>query len=103
MESLQLSKVESRLGRESIMADRLLEPISGYVGDRLIVDHVTIPIAARKTTVIFGPSGSGKTTLLRILAGLWTGKVVGGPIDPIGVGYVAQRDFLFPWMTLAKN
>jgi|HubBroStandDraft_2_1064218.scaffolds.fasta_scaffold03649_5 ABC-type nitrate/sulfonate/bicarbonate transport system ATPase subunit len=78
--------------------------ITGYIGERVIVQNVSLPISSHKITVVLGPSGSGKTSLLRILAGLWDGRVVGVQNNRLlRVGYVAQRDFLFPWMTLERN
>jgi|SRR5580692_8786082 ABC-type nitrate/sulfonate/bicarbonate transport system ATPase subunit len=78
--------------------------IGGYIGQRAVVDGVSLPIFPHKVTAIFGPSGSGKTSLLRIIAGLWEGRTVGLKINRnLRVGYVAQKDFLFPWMTLARN
>jgi NitT/TauT family transport system ATP-binding protein len=60
---------------------------------------------------IVGPSGCGKSTILNIVAGLWTeadgpltGKVV---VDHSKrkqtVGYILQKDTLFPWRTLIQN
>jgi ABC-type nitrate/sulfonate/bicarbonate transport system ATPase subunit len=86
------------------MASWTLGAISGYSGEVPIVDNVSLPIAPGSVTAIFGPSGAGKTTLLRIIARLWEGRISGLTLSPeLRVGYVAQRDFLFPWMTLARN
>jgi ABC-type nitrate/sulfonate/bicarbonate transport system ATPase subunit len=86
------------------MARWMRGAVSGYIGDVPIVESVSVPVSSGSVTAIFGPSGAGKTSLLRIIAGLWDGRSVGVDIDPnLRVGYVAQRDFLFPWMTLARN
>jgi ABC-type nitrate/sulfonate/bicarbonate transport system ATPase subunit len=78
--------------------------VSGYIGDVTIVDQISLPISSNSITAVFGPSGSGKTSLLRMIAGLWDGRTVGLEIGRgFRVGYVAQRDFLFPWMTLGRN
>jgi NitT/TauT family transport system ATP-binding protein len=61
---------------------------------------------------LLGPSGSGKSTILNMIATLI--KPSGGQIlidgVPVaagkatsGVGYVFQRDTLFPWRTVADN
>ena len=59
---------------------------------------------------IVGPSGCGKSTLLNILAGLekatagtvfLDGHVVEGTTDRIG--YMPQKDQLFPWRTIWQN
>jgi NitT/TauT family transport system ATP-binding protein len=61
---------------------------------------------------LLGPSGSGKSTILNMIATLVKpssgqilidGKpVISGKATP-GVGYVFQRDTLFPWRTVADN
>ena len=61
---------------------------------------------------LLGPSGSGKSTVLNMIATLVRpssgeilidGKpVVTGKATP-NVGYVFQRDTLFPWRTVADN
>lgn len=58
---------------------------------------------------IIGPSGCGKTTILSIIAGLI--KPTSGQIffnendsnEKIGIGYMLQKDYLFPWRTIEKN
>ena len=58
---------------------------------------------------IIGPSGCGKTTILSIIAGLI--KPTSGEIffneklsnEKVGVGYMLQKDYLFPWRTIEKN
>ncbi len=59
---------------------------------------------------IIGPSGCGKTTILSIIAGLITptsgqvlieGKQVNKKSEDLG--YMLQKDHLFPWRTIEKN
>jgi NitT/TauT family transport system ATP-binding protein len=59
---------------------------------------------------IVGPSGCGKTTLLNVLSGLiplsggtilWHGAALAGM--PGHVGYMLQKDLLFPWRTAIDN
>ena len=59
---------------------------------------------------IIGPSGCGKTTVLSIIAGLikaTTGKVFFKGEEILkpckDIGYMLQRDELFPWRTIEKN
>ena len=59
---------------------------------------------------IIGPSGCGKTSILSMISGLLKpsegkilldGKEVSSPNDSIG--YMLQKDELFPWRTIEKN
>ena len=59
---------------------------------------------------IIGPSGCGKTSILSLVAGLLEktngkitldGKEIVKPDD--NIGYMLQKDHLFPWLTIEKN
>lgn len=59
---------------------------------------------------IIGPSGCGKTSILSLIAGLLTpssGKIfyMGKEKNKVSenIGYMLQRDELFPWRTIEKN
>lgn len=58
---------------------------------------------------IIGPSGCGKTTILSLIAGLikpTKGKIIiDGQLDSknYNLGYMLQKDQLFPWRTIEKN
>ena len=58
---------------------------------------------------IIGPSGCGKTTVLSLIAGLLTpteGKIYLYGREKTGkeaLGYMLQKDQLFPWRTIEKN
>ena len=59
---------------------------------------------------IVGPSGCGKTTILSLVAGLikpTSGKIVidGEEVNKnnFNLGYMLQKDQLFPWRTIEKN
>ena len=61
-------------------------------------------------TCLLGPSGVGKTTVLRLLAGLPTGGTFTGTIEtddsqPLAgrIAYMAQSDFLAPWLSVRDN
>jgi NitT/TauT family transport system ATP-binding protein len=58
-----------------------------------------------------GPSGCGKSTILNMIGGLvppsgGTVEIDGVPVTgaaPPNVGYVFQKDTVFPWRTVARN
>ena len=60
---------------------------------------------------IVGPSGCGKSTILNMIGGLVTPTAGAVEIDgvrvgdsvPRQVGYVFQKDTVFPWRTVARN
>ena len=76
------------------------------------VRDISFSVRRGEFVALLGPSGSGKSTILNMIATLVkpsSGQilidgrpVVGGKATP-GVGYVFQRDTLFPWRTVADN
>ncbi|HEX6501124.1 MAG TPA: ABC transporter ATP-binding protein [Micromonosporaceae bacterium] len=78
-------------------------------GDDVLAD-VNVTVGPNESVAIVGPSGVGKSTLLNVVAGLISadrgeayvdGRPVTGP-DP-RVGYLTQKDTLFPWRTALRN
>jgi NitT/TauT family transport system ATP-binding protein len=74
------------------------------------LDDVSLDVRGSEFVSIVGPSGCGKSTLLGMIAGLvpiTEGRIlVGGrPVEGVDprVGYVFQRDAVFPWKTVAEN
>lgn len=65
----------------------------------------TLDIYDKEFIVIVGPSGCGKSTILSILAGLEpksSGEVEVSKHELI-MGYMLQKDSLFPWLTILDN
>ena len=76
------------------------------------VDSVSFDIFEGEFVALIGPSGCGKSTILNMLAGLLpisageiaidSDRVVAGHPNR-QVGYVFQRDTVFPWRTVGQN
>lgn len=85
------------------------------IGNRSILNGLTLTIEPGETLVLLGRSGSGKTTALRLINGMHlpsTGEVrVDGKTtlewDPVrlrrGIGYVIQEGGLFPHFSVERN
>ena len=74
-------------------------------GEILAVDGINLDVYDKEFIAIVGPSGCGKTSLLSILSNLE--KQSSGTItyykDDIKIGYMLQKDALFPWRTILDN
>lgn len=75
-----------------------------------VLDGLNFDIYERDFVSIIGPSGCGKTTVFNVIAGLlepdagtmrFRGEIVPGLSGR--VGYMMQKDLLFPWRTVLQN
>ena len=69
------------------------------------IKDINLEVSEGKFIVIVGPSGCGKSTLLSILANLdiKSGGEINFSRDNIKVGYMLQKDSLFPWLNILDN
>ena len=74
-------------------------------GEIEAIKDISLEVGNNEFIVIVGPSGCGKSTLLSILANL--DKKSGGNIkfskENIKIGYMLQKDCLFPWLNILNN
>ena len=85
-------------------------PVPREARELTAVQDVSLEIRGSEFVSIVGPSGCGKSTVLGMIAGLTPiteGRIVVGGRPVAGVdprlGYVFQRDAVFPWKTVAEN
>jgi branched-chain amino acid transport system ATP-binding protein len=89
---------------------------AGYVSGVDILNHCSLELRRGELIGIIGPNGAGKSTLLKALFGLLSireGKVLYEGVDissasahelvERGIGYVPQRDNVFPSLTVEEN
>lgn len=75
------------------------------------VDGVSFDVLEGEFVALVGPSGCGKSTILNMIGGLVPPSAGTVAIDgvrvlgaaPANVGYVFQKDTVFPWRTVARN
>ncbi len=90
-----------------------LKEVSFRIGRELILDRVSLKLAAGRSLVVLGNSGAGKSKLLEVIAGLarnQEGRIVfknreltGQSTQERGIGFVFQDYALFPHMTARDN
>ena len=76
-------------------------------GDLVVIDNLTLNVAAGEFLAILGPSGCGKSTLLRVIARLNqpnAGTLQVTPADAnFHTAFVFQEAHLLPWLTVLEN
>jgi NitT/TauT family transport system ATP-binding protein len=84
-----------------------LNNIHRNFGSLVVIDALTLHVAAGEFLAILGPSGCGKSTLLRVIAGLSAPD--GGSLDilpsdaQLQTSFVFQDPHLLPWLTVLEN
>lgn len=90
----------------------LMKCFSAGSGQFTAVDNVSFDVRQGEFVALLGPSGCGKSTILNMVAGLLPrsgGRILidDDEVEPgrvnRKVGYVFQRDTLFPWRTVEQN
>ncbi|MBO5530771.1 MAG: ABC transporter ATP-binding protein [Bacilli bacterium] len=68
----------------------------------IVLHNINFKVNEGDFISIVGPSGAGKSTLLSIIAGLedYKGKIIK---DDITIGYMLQKDYLMPYLTILDN
>jgi len=90
--------------------------VAGYSAEVDILNGVSIHLDACEIVTVVGPNGAGKSTLMKAIFGLLTpktGRIMLGDrpiaglrpsaVTRLGVGYVPQRDNVFPSLTVTEN
>lgn len=94
----------------SVLIEHLSKTYQSPSGEIPAVEDVSLEISDGEFISIVGPSGCGKSTLLSIIAGLELpsggrvlidGEPISGPSPKMG--YMLQKDHLFPWRTIWEN
>ncbi|MGY2046575.1 ABC transporter ATP-binding protein [Methylobacterium sp. JK268] len=82
----------------------------GHGRPTLVLDDVSLAVAAGEFVCVVGPSGCGKSTILNLIAGLETPSA--GTVEKDGVpvtgpgpdrGVMFQDYALYPWQTVEEN
>lgn len=74
-------------------------------GETLAIDELDLDVYENEFISIVGSSGCGKSTLLSILAGIEPiseGSIIYNKKN-LKIGYMLQKDSLFPWRTVLEN
>lgn len=74
-------------------------------GEVCAIGDISLDIHDKELVSIVGPSGCGKTSLLSVLSDLESKSdgTISFYKDDIKLGYMLQKDALFPWKTILEN
>jgi NitT/TauT family transport system ATP-binding protein len=98
--------------KSRIVVKSLVKRFGSGSGELVAVDKVSFEVRQGEFVALLGPSGCGKSTILNMVAGLLPrseGSILidDDPVEPgqvnSKVGYVFQRDTVFPWRTVEAN
>jgi len=101
---------------EGLIPETRLE-VSGMqyaVGEKVLLEEVSVVFQPRHLTALMGPSGAGKTTLMNVISGRAGGKILkggvlvnGAPTTPkklrLLMSYMPQEDVLYPSLTVKQT
>ena len=75
-------------------------------GETQAVKDLSFQVKEGEFVAIVGPSGCGKSTILSLISGIFEpeeGEVRFKTLNRPMIGYMLQRDHLFPWRTIWSN
>ena len=72
-------------------------------GGLIVIEGLSLSLAAGEALILRGPNGSGKTTLLRTVAGLQPPAAGSVEADPETIAYAAHADGLKGTLSVAEN
>lgn len=94
----------------TVRFEHLQKTFQSAEGEVRALEDISFSVEEGSFVSIVGPSGCGKSTILNILAGLeepTAGQVLLDDIPVTGttdrIGYMPQKDQLFPWRTIWGN
>lgn len=87
-----------------IKVERLALTYQSAEGETEAIRDISFSVNEGEIVSVIGPSGCGKSTLLSIISGLL--EPTSGSVtlrDGGKIGYMLQKDSLFPWRTIMQN
>lgn len=71
--------------------------------ETVAVENLSFEVRKGEFVALLGPSGCGKTTILSLIAGLLPPTKGNIKVHQNSIGYMLQRDQLFPFRTIKRN